>query len=140
MQSRRLLKHIDSLTVIAERHQQDRLIKLFASAFQEFNCVVDQAFGKQLDSDFETSIKRFQVAYMKIGITVTTAVHIIFVHLRQFCKLKKTSLAFYSEQASEAVHSDFSTLWTSSGKVNESHKDFGKKILDCTIRYNSRHI
>ena len=99
------------------RKIESQVIK-FAQAFSAFNTVICQYFGKVLQRGFEESIKIFENAYLNIDITITTATHNVFVHLAQFCKLNNSSLAYFSEQASQTVHSDFQAIGMSSGKVN----------------------
>ena len=48
---------------------------------------------------------------MALGIPVTPKVHAVIHHVGQFRELKKRDLGPWSEQASEAVHSDFLKLW-----------------------------
>lgn len=138
---RRLLKHVPCLQVIGQtspRHTS--LIEKVSAALAAFDDVVTQCFGQNLHPEYEESIKIFQEAYLKIGISTTTAAHIVFVHLIQFCKYKKCSLGSYSEQASEAVHSDFDKMWISAGKVSENNEKFPNRLLSCVVRYNSRHF
>jgi hypothetical protein len=133
---RRLLNHAPTLHTIGKKSE---IIK-FATAFAAFNSVISDCFGQVLHAGFEESIKKFETAYMNTGMAITTAVHIVCVHLIHFCKLKNSSLGRFNEQASEAVHTDFKAMWISAGKVSENHVHFNKHLLDCIIRYNSRHL
>ena len=137
---RRLLKHVACLQDIGRRSSQHVLINRFATALSAFNDVVTHCFGQDLHPEFEASIHHFQETYLRTGMNATTAVHIVFVHLIQFCRYKKCSLGHYSEQASEAVHSDFSKMWISAGKVSLNHEKFPDHLLKCVVRYNSRHL
>ena len=137
---RKLLKSSHVLIEICNRSNQASLINLFGSTLVAFDNVVDHSFGKQLCPVFENSVKTFENLYLQTGMTVTTAAHIVMVHLIQFCKLKKCGLSRFSEQASEAVHSDFDTMWKSGGKVSQNNENYGTHLLHCVIRYNSRHL
>jgi hypothetical protein len=135
----KLLHKVDVLQTIADKKNLDTIQKYF-KAFSAFREVVEGCFGKVLKPNFDQSICSFRSCYMELDISVTTAAHIVFVHLVQFCRLKKSGLSIYSEQASEAVHKDFDNLWTSTEKLPLSHPNFDKHLLRCVVRYNSRHL
>ena len=61
-------------------------------------------------------------------------------HVIPFCKFKHSPLDPFSEQASESVHSDFTAMYNSSGKVGESNTNYGDSLLKTVVRYNGRHI
>ena len=86
--------------------------------FLAFNKVVHAYFGTKLDKDFEYYIKDFGDSYCFLGLSVTPKVHAILCHVKQFLNRKGAhrGLGDYSEQASEAVHSNFYSLWAT-GRV-----------------------
>ena len=71
---------------------------------------------------------------------MTTAAHIVMVHIRQFCGFTKCSLGKYGEQASEAVHTDFDAIWVQCGKVSRPHPRYTKNLMETVVRYNGRHL
>ena len=135
---RRLLKKKHILKEIILLH--DLSLLPFHDAFFDFNLVVDHCFGLSLNPDFGMVINQFMDSYFKLGINVTTAAHMVMVHVRQFCSLKKCSLGKYGEQASEAVHTDFDGLWIQCGKVSRVHPSYTKNLLETVVRYNGRHL
>ena len=135
---RSLLKNANLLADLANGSSAETEIAKYVSAFSNFCKVVEASFGRVLHPDFETYVASFQRSYCKLRISVTTAVHIVFVHLPQFCKLMHTSLGPFSEQASESVHHDFKTMWSMSG--TRQKRGMEEKLLSCVVRYNSRHI
>lgn len=133
---RRLLKKMDYLDGTNEPE-----IAEFLDVFRAFNSVVQSCFGNALDLEhFKRKIDTFFLAYQQLRIPTTTSVHIAFVHVPQFCLLKKAGLGPFSEQQSESAHSDFNKLWEHGGKVALNHKNFAEKLLDCVVRYNGRHV
>ena len=72
---------------------------------------VAACYGDNLDKNFKAIIQSFEESYMALGIPVTPKVHAVIHHVGQFRELKKRDLGPWSEQASEAVHSDFLKLW-----------------------------
>ena len=93
----------------------------------------DACFGKEVDYTYKGAIREFEKSYKNLDISVTP---------NDFFNRQpdETGLGHHSEQASEAVHSDFTKLWTGGGYKKEViHLDYRKNILKCVIVYNSRH-
>ena len=80
----RLLRNLDFLEDFIRVRNEDRLIP-FVQCLKLLNEVRISCFGHVLSGNFVNNIKDFQKAYLKLGISVTTAVHTLFVHVRQFC-------------------------------------------------------
>ncbi|KAK6181780.1 hypothetical protein SNE40_009567 [Patella caerulea] len=129
-------------------------------ALQSFNDVRKKCFGKVLHADYKESISAFEQSYINIGIPITSKCHAVFDHVGQFLETQKElydqnqsrlpaterqsfnrGLGFWSEQASESVHSDFSQLWESGGyKRDMRHPEYDKKkLLKCVVTNCSRH-
>jgi hypothetical protein len=118
------------------------------TAFNTFNDVRNKCFGTTLQSDYKQSIVEFEAAYKELGIPITSKCHAVIDHVTQFLdrqtgpqqELLEKGLGYWSEQASESVHSDFKALWAGgSYKRDLSHKDYGQKLLQCVVAYSSRH-
>jgi len=136
---KRLITNIDVLRRLIVRREQYELVP-FAVAFTKLNNVRVACFGKELEPNMETTVSDFRTAYLDLGVSVTTAAHVIMNHVVQFCRFHQSALGKYSEQASESVHRDFANLWEKCGKVSISHSKYGSNLLETTIRYNGRHI
>lgn len=111
----------------------------YVETLQDFQRVVNECFGTQLNPSYRESIKKFKSSYLALGISVTPKVHAVFYHIEDFCENSKRGLGFYSEQAMESVHSDFKTVWNKY-KVSETHSDYDSRLLKAVIEYNSNHI
>ena len=143
-QCKKLLGNISKL--------KDNLVKAGAysvgepvlKALEYFNMVVDSCFGQELKSDYQVHIAKFADSFLALGKNVTPKVHAVFLHVPQFLQRHKElqrGLGYWSEQASESVHSDFANLWIhSSYKRASIHKEYNTKLLKCVIAYNSRHL
>ena len=137
---RRLLKQLDLLQSLLEHGEEYDAIP-FVFCLKKFNEVCISCFGSlTLYGNFEERIRDFENSYMRLKISVTTAAHVVFNHVVQFCKYHKLPLGYFSEQASESVHRDFLCLWESSGKVDQKHSKHDRNLLDTVIRYNGRHL
>jgi hypothetical protein len=136
---RALLRKTQVLVEIFASNNQMHLL-IYVKAFEAFNAVVHDCFGDTLYPSFKESIHDFSTAFHKLNIPTTTAVHVLQVHVPQFCDFTNESLGIFSEQASEAVHSDCCQLWYQCGKVSRNHKNYGPNLLSTVIRYNGRHI
>lgn len=111
----------------------------YVDVLKKFNDVVDACFGSMLDVNYEKIIDDFKMQYLKCNFSVTTKVHIVFHHIKDFCSKKERGLGFYSEQAFEAVHHDFLSVWKYF-KVSENHSNYDNKLRSAVRRFNSRHI
>ena len=82
-------------------------------SLEQFNNVVKSCFGRELKKDYLVHIENFADCYLALGKNVTPKVHAVFVHVPQFLQrhrdLKK-GMGYWSEQASESVHSYFDSL------------------------------
>jgi hypothetical protein len=137
---KRLLNHTSKLQEIAAEAGRSEEVYPYVKTFKAFNEVTSSCFGEKLSTDFVDLIQKFQEAYLELNISVTTAVHVVFKHVPQFCQLVDTGLGQFSEQASESVHYDFNHMWEKSGKVSLVHAAYGSNLLQAIIRYNGRHI
>ena len=99
---RELLKHVDFLRSISSIETLK-----YVDTFSKFNLVVDSCLSLQLIDDFEKHINNFRLSYLQLGISVTPKAHSVFFHIKYFCNKHKKGLGYFSEQAMEAVHSDF---------------------------------
>lgn len=136
---RRLLKKTRVLADILITNNQQHLM-IFVQVLESFNTVVQECFGDILNPKFKESITTFSIAFQKLAIPTTTAVHVLQVHVPQFCLFKKESLGKFSEQASEAVHRDFCEIWNQCGKVGLNNERYGSNLLQTVVRYNGRHL
>lgn len=49
-------------------------------------------------------------------------------------------LGFWSEQAMESAHRDFSDTWSQGFKVDLMHPEYAQRLLRCVTVYCSRHL
>lgn len=89
--------------------------------------------------DYKEKLDNFKLSFNKLGIKPTPKIHTVFFHVKEFCQRTNKGLGFYSEQASESVHSDFTIVWNRF-KVHENNHNFSKKLLEAVTFYNSSHI
>ena len=127
-------------SILARARQDSRKLLKFAECLKCLNEVRIACFGSVLNGGFVERIRYFRKAYLDLEISVTTSVHVLFVHVIQFCLFHKAPLGPYSEQASESVHQDFHAAWVQCGKVDIINKNYGNNLLAAIIRYNGRHL
>jgi hypothetical protein len=111
----------------------------YVDCFLALKNVVAACYGQSLDENYRHFIASFRTSYMTLGISVTPKVHAIFFHIIDFCESKSVGLARWSEQAMEAVHSDFKPTWEKY-KVHQNHPDYAAKLLRAVRNYNSKHL
>ena len=66
-------------------------------------------------------------------------VHTVFFHEHEFCDRHQTGLGIFSEQASEAVHSNFSVTWKRY-KVSDIHSEYPSQLMRAVNDYNTSHL
>ena len=80
LKNTQVLKDIIRLKFASSSNDSElcRKLRLFFYAFQAFDEVVHSCFGNTLKENYSDSIKKFQIAYLKLHITVPTSAHILF--------------------------------------------------------------
>lgn len=104
-----------------------------------FHEVYESCFKSSLDPEYEHHIARFAESWKEAELPNSSKFHILRFHVPQFCKIMRSALGKFSEQATETVHFDFSTTWDRV-KVPESSDNYDNSLLHSVILYNSSHI
>ena len=101
---------------------------------------------KKVKSDYRVAIKEFEASYKLLGISVTPKVHAVLDHIEDFFVRQNDGLGLghHSEQASEAVHKDFTKLWTGAGykreMINKEYLTISLSVLLFTIPRTNKHF
>ncbi|XP_065641664.1 uncharacterized protein LOC105847267 isoform X1 [Hydra vulgaris] len=132
----KLLRGLDKLQLVTGYNNFSQAHD-FMQPLALFKDVVISCFGNNLDPDYESKISKFKQSYIRLPISVIPKVHAVFYHVPQFIKIKKTGLGLFSEQATEALHSNFKVHWERY-KRDSSHLDYASQLLKCVIKYNSK--
>ena len=112
----------------------------YVTCLRSLDKVVKTCFGQDLDPNFEAIIQEFRINYLDLDIPITPKIHGIFYHVPEFCRISNSGLALFSEQASEAVHTDFESVWNNYKLTNLEHPKYKKQFLKAVQMYNSRHF
>ena len=128
----RLLKHVDAL-------EEMRCSFEYVDVLRKFKSVVDKGYGMTLDENFLSAIEDFSTAYKRLGIRITPKVHAVMFHVSEFCETHDKGLGFWSEQASESVHSDFEKIWVRY-KVGQHNKTYDTQLLKAVQDYCNKHL
>ena len=116
-QCKTLLSNTRTLEEILHKAGAYSIRKPVLQVLEQFNKVRKSCFGRKLNADYHVQIEIFSDLYLALGKSVTPKVHAIFLHIPQFLEQNKNlqkGLGYWSEQASETVHSDFDSLWIGS--------------------------
>ena len=111
----------------------------FVELFSLFKSIVKSCFSTTLLPDFRDHIHDFRKAYKDSGLPVTPKLHMVFYHVTEFCCRTGGALGIWSEQATEAAHSDFKVTWNKY-KVNLINPRYPERILHAVCEYNSLHL
>ena len=84
------------------------------ATFKAFRDVVDSCFGFILDPFYKQVLARFKSEYQKLqdefNVSMPNNIHVIVVHVEEFCYLVGRGLGEFSEQETENAHSAFDSL------------------------------
>ena len=112
----------------------------YVEAFRSLGDVVEACFGMTLHDDYVDKIVIFKDAYDALPTkTITPKIHAIIHHVPEFCQEHQTSLGVYSEQASEAVHSEFNDFWKRY-KVSKNNPNYKTQLYRAVTEFNSDRI
>ena len=115
-------------------------VRGFVETFVAFNKVVEACYGKHLSPDYKQNILDFEQCYINLKISVTPKIYSVFHHVAKFCDKVQKGLAPWSEQTAESLHSDFSKVWKNVDVHDTNHPEYGQRLLQTIITYNSQHI
>lgn len=145
---KKLLKSTDVLEAIITKHtritrKRNRSFVMrmaFLNAFRTFEDVVHTSFGTELLPGWEKALENFRCAYMALDISITTKVHLVFVHVEPYCKNLGHGLGVLSEHAFESVHRDFLVHWERHKVKDSEHPEFDTRLKKTMCEYNSGHL
>ena len=130
-----LLNSVDKLKKIVPKENTE--VQQVIKVLKDFKTIKDMCFGKEVKSDYRVAIKEFEASYKLLGISVTPKVHAVLDHIEDFFVRQNDGLGLghHSDQASEAVHKDFTKLRTGAGY----NKEYSNNLFKCVVVYNSTH-
>ena len=116
--------------------------KCFAIALKKLREVQDACLGLLLMGNWRTKIREFEDAFRDLHISMTLKVHILVHDIPRFLgRPNMKPLGYFTEQQFESVHADYATTFRNFKIPRDPENDnFGQKLLDSVIHYNSNHI
>ena len=135
----KVLKNLDSLAEIIPSQ-----FSLFLVTLMSFRDVISSCFGFTLDPYFKDVLAKFRNNFQLLSrdfrVTITNKIHIISIHVQEFCELTGKSLGEYSEQETENAHTVFDDTWNRY-KVKDSSSDiYHKQFFKATMDFNSKNV
>ncbi|KAK6178470.1 hypothetical protein SNE40_013256 [Patella caerulea] len=139
-QCKKLLQSVHILERLIESDGTCESINKIVQTFKMFEDVRQKCFSMKLLPEYDQSIRAFESTYKDLNIPVTSKAHAIFDHVEAFIDRqgREKGLGYFSEQASESVHADFSLMWRRYKREIE-HSEYGTKLLACVVAYSPRH-
>ena len=136
-----MLRNVDTLQQIAEINNI-YVIQKYVHILRCLHDIVKSCFGMDLDPQYNYYIKKIENVYKDLGILITPKVHILIKHVPAHINKHNRSLGWYSEQALESMHYDFSrNCWEKLGyKRPIGHPDYAQKLMRAVIVYSSKKI
>ena len=135
----KVLKNLDSLAEVIPSQ-----FSLFFATLTSFRDVISSCFGFVLDPYFKNVLARFrdkfQLLSNNFGVSITNKIHIISIHVQQFCELTGKGLGEYSEQETENAHTVFDDTWTRYKVKDCSSSFYHKQYFKATMDFNSNNV
>ena len=133
------LSNLDSLAEVIPSQ-----FSLFFATLTSFRDVISSCFGFVLDPYFKNVLARFrdnfQLLSSNFGVSITNKIHIISIHVQQFCELTGKGLGEYSEQETENAHTVFDDTWTRYKVKDCSSSFYHKQYFKATMDFNSNNV
>jgi hypothetical protein len=137
---KKLLKNTKVLENLCVRRSEYKVCQPFITCFEAFHNVISASFGKQMNPNLDEQINSFRESYLRLDISVTTKVHIIFNHLYSYCTRSKGGLWTVSEETHESLHQDFDRRWSLVRVKDSTRETFRNAFSNCVVRYNSNNV
>ena len=122
----------------------ETLVK-YKDAFADFNHLVANLFSSSkinISNDTVRYLLETAVAsYMKLGITITLKVHVIFNHLEQMLsRCHGLGLGIYSAQAIESSHREFLDHFWYKYKIESlTNPNYAQNLMKACVEFSSKH-
>ena len=149
---KKLLENASIITIRSNTLLPESCDKVKIAAAAEtmslLNNVVHSSFGMLVKEGWEQDIKDFCASYRALpGISYPPKFHLVEGHLEQFLRRRWSQdvryegfgLGYWSEQPFEALHHKFDEHWERY-KVGKMHEEYGHKLLDAVMTWNSRRV
>ena len=135
----KVLKNLHSLADILPSQ-----FSLFYATLLSFRDVVSSCFGFCLDPYFKDVLEKFRNNFLLLNrnfmVSITNKIHIILIHVQQFCELTGKGLGEYSEQETENAHTVFDDTWTKYKVKDSSSSIYHQQYFKATMDFNSKNI
>ena len=137
-----ILQNLSKLRILLGNSGVFQKVKPILEAMEALQRVISACFADSLESDYKVQIRRLADSWIKAKLSVTPKAHVVFCHAPQFLDHKgnQKGLGFWSEQASESVHSDFEAFWQQAYKRELGHPEYRAITLKCMATYAARHL
>jgi len=92
------------LQVDIRARQKSHPARLYPATFAALQVLLQLISQKTFHSEIDAAAERYRDCVLKLGCSVTPAMHIIVDEVPKFCKRMQCGLGFHSEQAAESMH------------------------------------
>ena len=111
---------------------------------KSFRDVVESCFGFILDPFYKQVIGRFRCNFKKLedqfSVSMTNKMHIVCVHVEEFCDMTGRGLGEFSEQETENSHSAFDTILDRYRVKDTRSPVYHKQYFKAVMNFNSNNV
>ena len=135
----KVLKNLDSLEeVIPAKYA------LFLEVFKCFRDVVESCFGYLLDPYYKQVMAKFRAQMKKLqdkfNVSIPNKIHILCIHVEEFCSMVGRGLGEFSEQETENAHSAYDDIWDRYRVKDDKSEVYHKQFFKSVMNFNCNNI
>ena len=116
----------------------------YVDLIKYFNNVLESCLGLNLDPFYQTVISDFSrtldTVKNKFQMSESNKLHILRVHVGEFCSETGEALGKYSEQELENTHSDYEFVWSRYKVKDVKHSSYLSRQHRAIMCFNSYNI
>ena len=116
----------------------------YIDLMKSFKDVLDSCLGFKLDPFYQDRVenfgKRLDQVKKEFGMSESNKLHIVRVHISEFCSEKNESLGKYSEQEVENTHSAYEAVWARYWIKDINHAQYSTRQHQAIMCFNSYNI
>ena len=119
-------------------------LSAFLDTFKAFRDIVDSCFGFSLDPNFKHVCAKFSSQYRKLqdefNLTMPNKIHVMAVHVVEFCEIVGKGLGEFSEQETENAHSYFDSILDRYRVRDISSHIYHVQYFKAVMNFNSNNV
>ena len=135
----KVLRNLHKLEEVLPQH-----LSTFMATLRAFRDVVDSCFRFSLDPSYKQVCTKFRYQYKELqrefNITMPNKIHVMAVHVAEFCEKVERGLGEFFEQETENAHSYFDSILDRYRVKDISSKVYHVQYFKAVLNFNSNNV